>query len=105
MAVLILALLVAIVWLLRLRRRAKLNPVDAHMVVCGMVGALAIGLFGAFAILLIHLPPDPIAILFSCFAGAGPAPAPPAWDRTQRPARRIAAIRARPGKTAGWKLS
>ena len=28
-----------------------------------MVGALAIGLFGAFAILLIHLPPGPIAIL------------------------------------------
>jgi hypothetical protein len=27
------------------------------------VGALAIGLFGAFAILLIHLPPGPVAIL------------------------------------------
>ena len=61
--VLVLAILVAIVWLLRLRRRARLAPIDAHMVVCGMVGALAIGLFGAFAILLIHLPPGPIAIL------------------------------------------
>jgi hypothetical protein len=61
--VLVLAILVAAVWLLRLRRRARLVPVDAHMVVCWMVGALAIGLFGPFAILLIHLPPGPIAIL------------------------------------------
>jgi hypothetical protein len=61
--VLVLAILVATVWLLRLRRRARLVPIDGHMVVCGMVGALAIGLFGAFAILLIHLPPGPIAIL------------------------------------------
>jgi UvrD-like helicase C-terminal domain/Dolichyl-phosphate-mannose-protein mannosyltransferase len=62
-AVLVLAILVAIVWLWRLRRRARLVPIDAHMVVCGMVGALAIGLFGPFAILFIHLPPGPIAIL------------------------------------------
>ena len=61
--VLVLAILVAAVWLLRLRRRARLVPIDAHMVVCWMVGALAVGLFGAFAILLIHLPPGPIAIL------------------------------------------
>ena len=63
MVVLVLAILVATVWLLRLRRRARLVPIDEHMVVCGMVRALAIGLFGAFAILLIHLPPGPIAIL------------------------------------------
>jgi hypothetical protein len=62
-AVLVLAILVAAVWLLRLRRRARLVPIDEHMVVCGMVGALAIGLFGVFAILLIHLPPGPVAIL------------------------------------------
>jgi hypothetical protein len=61
--VLVLAVLVATVWLWRLRRRARLVPIDAHMVVCGMVGALAVGLFGAFAILFIHLPPGPIAIL------------------------------------------
>ena len=61
--VLVLAILVAAVWLLRLRRRARLVPIDEHMVVCGMVGALAIGLFGAFAILLIHLPPGLMAIL------------------------------------------
>jgi DNA helicase-2/ATP-dependent DNA helicase PcrA len=62
--VLVLAILVATVWLLRLRRRARLVPVDEHMVICGMVGALAIGLFGAFAVLLIHLPPGPVAFLF-----------------------------------------
>ena len=61
--VLLLAILVALVWLWRLRRRARLVPVDAHIVVCGMVGALAVGLFGAFTILLIHLPPGPMAIL------------------------------------------
>jgi hypothetical protein len=61
--VLVLAFLVAAVWLLRLRRRARRVPIDAHTVVFGMVWALAIGLFGAFAILLIHLPPGPIAIL------------------------------------------
>jgi hypothetical protein len=61
--VLLLAILVAAVWLLRLRRRARLVPVDEHLVVCWIVGALAAGLFGAFAILLIHLPPGPIAIL------------------------------------------
>ncbi len=66
-AVLILAILVAAVWLLRLRRRARLVPFDEHTVVCGMVGALAIGLFGAFAILLIHRPPGPVAI-FSLLA-------------------------------------
>ncbi len=63
-AALVLAILVAAVWLLRLRRRARLVPIDAHTVVCWMVAALAIGLFGPFAILLIHLPPGPIAILF-----------------------------------------
>ena len=61
--VLVLAILVAIVWLWRGRRRARLVPIDAHMVVCGMVVALAVGLFGAFAVLLIHLPPGLIAIL------------------------------------------
>jgi hypothetical protein len=60
---LILAILVAAVWLLRLRRRVRLGPVDVHMVVCALVGALAIGLFGAFVILLIRLPPGPIAIV------------------------------------------
>jgi hypothetical protein len=61
--VLVLAILVAAVWLLRLRRRARLVPIDAHMAVCWMVAALAIGLFGAFAILLTHLPPGPTVIL------------------------------------------
>ena len=62
-AVLVLAILVAAVWLWRLRRRARLVRIDEQMVVCVLVGALAIALFGAFAMLLIHLPPGPIAIL------------------------------------------
>ena len=36
--VLVLAILVAIVWLLRLRRRARLVPINEHMVVCGIGG-------------------------------------------------------------------
>lgn len=60
--VLVLALLVAAVWLVRLRRRSRLVPVDEHMVVCAIVGALATGLFVVFAILLIQLPPGPVAI-------------------------------------------
>ena len=63
LVVLVLAILVATVWLLRLRRRARPVRIDEHIAVCGMVGALAIELFGAFTILLIHLPPGPIAIL------------------------------------------
>ena len=61
--VLVLALLVAIVWLLRLRRRARHAPINEHMVVCGIVGVLAAGVFGTFAILRIHLSPGPVAIL------------------------------------------
>lgn len=64
LVMLILAILVAAVWLSRLRRRARLAPIDVHLVVCAMVGALAIGLFAAFAILFFHLPPVPIAVLF-----------------------------------------
>jgi hypothetical protein len=62
-AVLLLAILVAAVWLLRLRRRARNGLVNEHMVVCVTIGALAAGLFWAFAILLIRLPPEPVAVL------------------------------------------
>ena len=58
----ILAGLVFAVWLFRLRRRARRAPINEHQVVCGLVGALAIGLFGAFAVRLFHLPPTPIAV-------------------------------------------
>ena len=61
--VFVLASLVTVVWWLRLRRRNRLAPVDEHLVVSALVGAMAIGLFGAFAILLVHLPPGPIAFL------------------------------------------
>jgi hypothetical protein len=62
-AVLALAILVAAGWLLRLRRRSRLVPIDEYTVVCGSVTALAAGLFGALAILLAHLPPGPVAIV------------------------------------------
>jgi hypothetical protein len=62
-AVLLLAILVALAWLLKLRRRVRAGPVDAHIVVCGLAGALAAGLFGAFAVMLIHLPPSPTAVI------------------------------------------
>jgi hypothetical protein len=78
--VLVLAILVAVAWLLRLRRRMKLNPVDEHMVVCWIVGAMAVGLFGVFAILLIHLPPGPIAI-FSLLALLALGLWPARWER------------------------
>jgi hypothetical protein len=68
------------VWLLRLRRRTRLVGVGAHKVACWMVGALATGLFGAFAILLLHLPPGPIAIIIlSALLALGLRPA--RWDR------------------------
>jgi len=58
-----LAAVVAVLWLLRLRRRS--GPVHdvEHLVVCGVVGALVIGLFGAFLIRMTHVPPEAVAIV------------------------------------------
>jgi hypothetical protein len=82
--VLLLALLVVLVWLLKLRRRVRVVPVDAHTVVCGLVGALAVGLFGAFAVMLLHLPPSPIAILcLLVLLALGLRPA--GWGRYEAP--------------------
>lgn len=61
-AVLALACLVAVVWLFRLYRRVRRSPINEHMVVCGLVVAMTVGLFGAFAVRLFHLPPVPIAV-------------------------------------------
>jgi hypothetical protein len=103
-AVLILALLVAAAWVVRLRRRARVVPVDEHAVVCAIVGAMAVGLFGTFAILLVHVPPGPVGIVLllvllglgvrpgrwrtrggASVGGDGPAtPAPGPPGRTQR---------------------
>lgn len=62
LGVLLVAILAAVVWLIRLRR-LRLLRVDEHVVVCGVVGAMAISLFGAFVIRLTHLPPGLIALI------------------------------------------
>ena len=63
LGVFLLAVLVAVMWLLRLRRRSEpLHDVE-HLVVCGVVGALVIGVFGALLIRVTHAPPDAIAII------------------------------------------
>ena len=63
----LLAALVAVQWLLRLRRRS--GPVHdvEHLVVCGVVSALVIGVFGAFLVRLTHAPPDLVAIVVLLF--------------------------------------
>jgi hypothetical protein len=62
-AVPVLAGLVAVVWLFRLRRRARRAPINEHLVVCALVGAMAFGLFGAFAVRLLHLSPGPVSVV------------------------------------------
>jgi hypothetical protein len=83
-AVLVLAILVALVWLWRLRRRTRLALVDVHAVVCGVVGTLAIGLFGALAILLLHLPPELTGVL-SLVVLLAAGLWPPGWRRRPDP--------------------
>lgn len=57
-----LAALVAVLWLLRLRRRSgRVHDVE-HLVVCWMVGALVIGVFGAFVVRATRAPPEAVAI-------------------------------------------
>ena len=57
-----LAALVAVLWLLRLRRRS--GPVHdvEHSVVCGLVGALVIAVFGAFVVRATRAPPEAVAV-------------------------------------------
>lgn len=62
-AVPVLACLVAVVWLFKLRRRARRAPINDHLVVCGLVGAMAFGLFWAFAVRLLHLSPAPVSVV------------------------------------------
>ena len=61
--VFLLAAVVAVLWLLRLRRRPGRGHNAEHLVICGVIGALVIGVFGAFVIRLTHLPPETIAIV------------------------------------------
>ncbi len=57
-----LAALVAVLWLLRLRRRS--GPVHdvEHAVVCGLAGALVIAVFGAFVVRATRAPPEAVAV-------------------------------------------
>ena len=60
----VLAALVAVSWLLRLRRRWATVRGDAeHLVVCGVVGALVVGILGAFLIRLTHVAPEIVAVV------------------------------------------
>ena len=60
--VLLVAILVAVMWVIKLRRRSRPVRMDGHVVVCGVVGAMVIGLFGAFLVRLTHLPPSAVAL-------------------------------------------
>jgi hypothetical protein len=62
-SIFVLAALVAMSWLLRLRRRwGTVHDVE-HLVVCGLVGALVIGIFGAFLIRLTPIAPEAVAVV------------------------------------------
>ena len=61
--VLLLAVVVAGSWLLRLRRRSEPRRDLAHLALCGVVGALVIGVFGAFLVRLTHVQPEATAFI------------------------------------------
>ncbi len=57
----VLFVLVAVLWMLRLRRRTEPFRHVEHLAVCGLVGALVVGVFGAFLVRLTRAPPDAVA--------------------------------------------
>ncbi len=59
----VLAVAVAALWVRRLRHRVKPVPDAAHVVICSVVGALVIGVFGAFLVRLAGVPPDIVAVV------------------------------------------
>ncbi len=95
----LLAVLVAVMWVLRLRRRSEPVHDAVHLVVCGVVGALVLGVFGAFLIRLTHVPPKAAAIVVLLVLLA----------LSLRPAnwhpRRLAVIRRRSTETPGPSAS
>jgi hypothetical protein len=61
--VLVLAGAVAVLWLVRLRRRRGRIRDAAHLIFCGLIGALMLGIFGVFVIRWTHAPPETVAII------------------------------------------
>jgi hypothetical protein len=61
--VLLLAVPVAILWLVRLRRRRRQFRDAAHLIFCGLAGALVLAVFGAFLIKWADAPPETVAIV------------------------------------------
>jgi hypothetical protein len=61
--VLVLAGAVAVLWLVRLRRRRGRIRDAAHLIFCALIGALMLGVFGVFVIRWAHAPPETVAII------------------------------------------
>ena len=61
--VLLLAVPVAILWLVRLRRRRRQFRDAAHLIFCVLAGALVFAVFGAFLIKWADAPPETVAIV------------------------------------------
>jgi UvrD-like helicase family protein len=76
--VFVLAAAVAALWALRLRRRRAKVHDGAHLVVCGLVAALVLGVFGAFLIRWTHAPPEIVAIVVLLVL-LGLSLRPPGW--------------------------
>ena len=83
----VLFVLVAVLWMLRLRRRTEPFRHVEHLAVCGLVGALVVGVFGAFLVRLTARPARRRRIRrLNRASGAQPAPKGLAPERTDQPA-------------------
>ena len=60
--VVLVALLVGVLWVIRLRRRSRPVHVNAHRVLCGLAGAMVVAVFGAFLVRLTRLSPNAVAL-------------------------------------------
>ena len=60
--VVLVALLVGVLWVIRLRRRSRPVRINAHKVLCALAGAMVVAVFGAFLVRLTRLPPSAVAL-------------------------------------------